>query len=260
MGGVFKDLNMPQNKFGAPVSKLRDAWLKPAPEIARKRKIWFFGFCIIVLLLLFYRGPVMKWVAFISDQDAFSAYVLDHGWWGPLVVGCYLALQTIVSLLPGQALVIAAGYIYGFWRGSLLSIVVIVLASQLAFGLGRWGGRPLVIRLAPERVVDKWDEAAEKYGFYFFLVSFLLPIFPADTMNYIAGLSSINGWKFLAASLLGRIPVLMFQVAIGAFGIQLLSRHVPYWVFGLFLFINLFLYWFWNYLFRKKDSKHESIP
>ena len=46
----------------------------------------------------------------------------------------------------------------------------------------------------------------------FFMFAFMLPIFPGDLMNYVAGMSGLSGFRFFIANLLAMI--LMFSAGI----------------------------------------------
>jgi len=45
---------------------------------------------------------------------------------------------------------------------------------------------------------------------------FLLPGLPKDVLTYIAGLTPVNPWRFLALAILGRLPALVVSCYIGA--------------------------------------------
>ena len=119
-------------------------------------------------------------------------------------------------------------------------MIASVAASQAAFLLARWAGRPIVERLAPAEMLDKWNKMAAQKGLVFFLVAFMLPIFPGDLMNYVAGLSSISGVRFFIANLLGRLPRIALITAIGAYGVEL---SVWVWVLILLVAASMFLVW-----------------
>ena len=114
-----------------------------------------------------------------------------------------------------------AGIFTGLPWGLLFNIVCVVSASQLGFLLARWAGRPIVHRLAPRETIEKWETIAEKQGFLFFTIAFVLPVFPTDIMNFVAGLSGISPRKFLAANFLGRLPSVLLLTLIGSHGLEL---------------------------------------
>ena len=85
----------------------------------------------------------------------------------------------------------------------------------------------MVHRLVPASMLDRWNKIAERQGFSLFLISFLLPIFPCDVMNFVAGLSPISPWQFLAASLLGRLPGVALLTLVGSHGLELPLQPGP---------------------------------
>ena len=192
----------------------------------------------ILVALWLAREPLLDLVALLADQQAVAAYVQSWGVWGPLVFILIHLLQIIIAVLPGQFVLIAGGYVFGFTGGLLLNLVTVIAGSQLAFVLARLGGRPLVKRLVPAGTLDKWDWVAERHGVVFLISGFLLPvIFPADVMNYIAGLSSMSARKFLFASLLGRLPSLILMTLIGSHGLEL---SLEAWAIIALVIIGLF--------------------
>jgi uncharacterized membrane protein YdjX (TVP38/TMEM64 family) len=172
-------------------------------------------------LLWYFQQPAQKVLALLSDQVAVSAYLQTYGAWGPMALALGQLLQVFVAFIPGHVLLIAAGYVYGFPLGFLLNLVCIVGASQLAFVLARWAGRPLVSRLLPADILQHWYHIGERQGFIFFTIAFLLPVFPTDAMNFVAGLSGISSRRFLAANILGRLPSAIMLTLIGSHGLQL---------------------------------------
>ena len=137
-----------------------------------------------------------------------------------MVLAIVQFIQILDAVIPGHVFLIAAGYVYGLPLGLLLNVVYIVAASQLAFSLARWAGRPLISRLVSNELLEKWYAIGEKQGFTFFTIAFILPVFPTDVMNFVAGLSGISPRKFLAANFLGRLPGAVILTLIGSHGLQ----------------------------------------
>lgn len=196
---------------------------KPARVItAVTRRRFFLGLAILLtgILLWQIRQPALELLFLVGDQEAVSAYLKSYGALGPLVLAVAQLVQVIIAFIPGHVFLIAAGYVYGFWPALVLNMVCIVAASQLAFALARWMGRPLVERLVDKDLLDRWYRIGEKQGFFFFTIAFVLPVFPTDAMNFVGGLSGISGAKFLAASILGRLPSAIILTMIGAYGLE----------------------------------------
>lgn len=195
----------------------------PTPLLSNTTKRWLLVGSVVMLAILTWllRQSLSEWLAVLSDQEFVSNYVQSYGALAPLVLAFLQVLQVIVAFIPGHVFVIAGGYIYGFPLGLLFNIVCVVSASQLGFLLARWAGRPIVHRLAPRETIEKWETIAEKQGFLFFTIAFVLPVFPTDIMNFVAGLTGISPRKFLAANFLGRFPSVLLLTLIGSHGLEL---------------------------------------
>jgi uncharacterized membrane protein YdjX (TVP38/TMEM64 family) len=171
--------------------------------------------------------PLMGLAALIKDREAVTAMAQGYGAWGPWLLGLAIALQVTFAVLPGHLLMLAGGYLYGFGAGFVITWTATVAASQLNFWLARSTGRRVVYRLAPRKVLEHWQAHAENKGFRFFLMTFVLPIFPSDLMAYVAGLAKVSPRRFLAANMLGHLPCALCASFVGAFGLAL-----PGWVWA----------------------------
>ncbi|MCB8945890.1 MAG: TVP38/TMEM64 family protein [Ardenticatenaceae bacterium] len=209
------------------------------------------GRCLTILKIIFmlaaagllfvFRQPLLDLLHIIGDREAVAAYLEQFGLWAPLLLATILVLQVIVAAIPGHALMVGGGYVFGFAPAFAISLATTVLGSQLAFLLAHWFGRPLVERLAPVDALDKWYDVSARKGMIFFMFAFMLPIFPADVMNYVAGLSSLSARRFFVANLIGRTPGVIIMTAIGAYGFQLSGKV---WLGILAAGVVMFLVWY----------------
>lgn len=180
---------------------------------------WLLILLLVAALLALAWPGISPALALFADQQALQQWVIGFGAWGPLAVIGLHAVQILIAAIPGHLIMIACGYLYGFWGGFWLTWAVTVGLSQAAFWLARRGGRPVVERLVPPGALERWDGLAARFGVPFFMVSFMLPVFPADVMNYVAGLSSLPGGRFFVANLLGRLPGVVVLTLIGSHGL-----------------------------------------
>jgi uncharacterized membrane protein YdjX (TVP38/TMEM64 family) len=152
------------------------------------------------------RQPAAELLALLKDREALTALVHSLGLWGPLALGLTIALQVSVAVLPGHVLMLAGGYLYGFVPGVLINWIATVVASQTNFLLARRYGWPLVYRMAPRELVDHWRGRVRGKGFFFFLMTLVLPIFPSDLMCYLAGFSDLTPRRYAVVNMLGHLP------------------------------------------------------
>jgi len=179
----------------------------------------------------------MRWFA---NLDAVTADMQRIGIWGPVTLFILFILQVFLAFIPGQALMMACGYLYGFWGGFLLSWLSLAVGGELAFVLARKHGRPFAEKWISAPTLSKWDKAAEGQGIAFFAFSLVLPLIPNDAMCYVAGLGKISRPKFMVANLLGRGMACTLTSAAGAFG-----GTIPWqiWVVILMVFLLIGLGW-----------------
>jgi uncharacterized membrane protein YdjX (TVP38/TMEM64 family) len=168
--------------------------------------------------------PLMDLLALLRDRETVIATVQRAGVWGPVLLFLIQFLQVIVAFIPGQPFLVAAGWSYGFLGGLLINVFSTMVASQLAFALARRAGRPVVTRLVPESTLDRWVKVAEQRGSTFFLLVYLVPILPVDTMNFVAGLCSISPRRFLLVNTAGRLPCVILMTLAGSHGLALTPR------------------------------------
>jgi uncharacterized membrane protein YdjX (TVP38/TMEM64 family) len=181
-----------------------------------------------LLMLWALREPVTAAWAWFSNRGAVVASMHQLGFWGPAVLFTLLVWQVFLAFIPGQALMIACGYLYGFWGGMLITWTSLVGGGQAAFLMARRYGRPFAERWVSPGTLVRWDKAAQGQGVGFFALSLVLPIFPNDAMCYIAGLGKISSRRFLAANMIGRSLACLLANLAGAYG-----PRIPVWGWGL---------------------------
>ena len=125
-------------------------------------------------------------------------------------------IQIIICIIPGQALQIAAGYLYGFWLGYLLSLVGALLGSVAVFYIARiLGHDALHILFGERKITEMLDNMNSKRGMIIVFIIFLIPGIPKDLCSYAAGLSKMHLRPYLIISLIARSPGMMCSLAIG---------------------------------------------
>jgi uncharacterized membrane protein YdjX (TVP38/TMEM64 family) len=201
-------------------------------------------------LLWWFWQPVVDLLRIVSDREAVIAYLSQFGLAGPLLLSLILVLQVIVAAIPGHILMISGGYVYGFETAFCLNLAATVGGSQAAFLLARWAGRPVVEWLAPAELLDKWKRLSLEKGLIFFLFGFMLPVFPADILNYVAGMSSLSASRFFIANLLGRLPGVVVLTAIGVYGFELSGRV---WLILMAAAVVTFVTW--RYGLARRNSR-----
>jgi uncharacterized membrane protein YdjX (TVP38/TMEM64 family) len=154
--------------------------------------------------------PVTTWVNQLQHR------VDELGWAGPLVFIALYALLT-VFLVPGTALTIAAGVLFGLFRGTLYAVVGSNLGALGAFLLARTSMRQRVevwARANPR--FDAISAALERSGFKVVMLLRLSPVFPFCLLNYVLGLTRVRLAHYAIGGALGMLPGTAMLVYIGS--------------------------------------------
>lgn len=184
-----------------------------------------------------YWEPLTASLRWFSNLDAIISSIHGYGALGPVALCVLFILQTFLAFIPGQALMIASGYIYGFSGGILITWVSLVLGGQIAFWLARRYGRPFAEKFIAPHVLDGWDKSGAGQGTVFYVITLVMPFFPNDAMCYVAGLGTISPRRFFAANILGRGIASLVTVFIGSFAGQIPSLI---WIFvGGFVVVGI---------------------
>lgn len=126
---------------------------------------------------------------------------------GRLAPLAFLVIYVAASALalPGSALTLGGGALFGLWRGLALNWLGAMIGATLAFVLARRLGRDFVAHRLRGRVA-KLDAAVEHHGFRAVLFLRLVPLVPFNALNYAAGLSSVSLRDYVLATAIGIVP------------------------------------------------------
>jgi uncharacterized membrane protein YdjX (TVP38/TMEM64 family) len=175
----------------------------------------------IVIFLLFsatvgyFIGVPMVHLA--EEPAQFQELVDSYGIGGRIIFIGMVVLQVVVAFIPGEPIELAAGYAFGFWEGTLLSLAGFILGSWLVFGLVRRFGVKLVeVFFSPEKILEfSFLKNPKKTKTIAFLLM-LIPGTPKDLLSYFAGLTKLTVKQWLLIVAIGRIPSLITSTATGA--------------------------------------------
>ncbi len=188
-------------------------------------KVGLLGVVLLVLAALAarYARPVYD---FLSNEQLLQAWLDRLGPLGPLGVITLNAAQVVVAFIPGYAMSLASGFLYGFPEGALYGAAGMAIGGLVAMLLARVFGRPLVVRMVGEKRMQRWEEVAHLDSLPIWFILMLGPF--GDVPYYIAGLTSIALWKIIAIAVALRTPSVLVTAAVGA---GMLDWNSP-WVIG----------------------------
>lgn len=126
-------------------------------------------------------------------------------------------LQILISVLPGQLFQMAAGYLFGFVPGTILTLIGAIIGTTITFYIARiLGSDAIHMMLGDERAKHYSDLLSSRKGYLITFIIYLIPGLPKDTVCYVAGISDIKFLPFLIISVTGRMPAMAGSVAFGA--------------------------------------------
>ena len=154
--------------------------------------------------------PVREWFM------QFEGYVRSLGAIGPIVVALAYVICT-VFFVPGSAITIGSGTLFGLKTGFLVVLIGANLGALCSFLLARTFLREKVARWANGNPKFRsLDHAIGKQGFKMVLLTRLSPVFPFVLLNYFLGLTAVRTRAYIAANLIGMLPGTFLYVYIGA--------------------------------------------
>ena len=220
----------------------------------------------VPLYIWFFHQDVIKQFSDIDDVKALFAQYKTTG------IFVYIGLQMvqiIISLIPGQALQFAAGLLYGFWVGFLISLIGAIAGTIVTYYLAKLLGRDaLHVLFGKRNIEENLKKINSKKGYILVFLIYLIPGVPKDLCSYAAGLSNMKLSAFLILSTAGRTPGMMGSLLIGReIGEGNYTTVIIIGVVAVVLFILGIIYHskLTNYIDRAYDrlsqpTKPEKIP
>lgn len=171
----------------------------------------FIGFMAVVGWLI---GVPM--VRLAEDPEAFRAWVDSYGIFGRILFVGMVVLQVLVAFIPGEPVELAAGYAFGVWEGTALTLLGFLIGSWLVFLLVRKFGVKLVeVFFDSNRISEfRFLKNPKKTRVIAFLLM-LIPGTPKDFLSYFAGLTRLTTKEWLFIVAVGRIPSLITSTVTG---------------------------------------------
>lgn len=135
---------------------------------------------------------------------------------GPLVL-ILAYIVACVFFIPGSALTLGAGALFGVIRGSILVSIASTLGATVAFIVGRYLARDWVARkIEGSPKFSAIDVAVGREGWKIVGLTRLSPIFPFNLLNYAYGLTNVRLRDYVLASWIGMMPGTVMYVYIGS--------------------------------------------
>ena len=182
------------------------------PASTWKRRLAVLGVVAVALVLAFWLLPTVTWLT------AAVAWITRLGPWGWVVfVGVYALLSTLA--VPTSPLNVAAGLVFGAWRGFLAAETAVTLAAVVSFLLARYAARGWVLRrLACHPRYSAAVHGIRDESWKMILLTRLNPLLPSFVANYCFGITTVRFRTYLTASVIGNAPFCFLLAYLGSAG------------------------------------------
>jgi uncharacterized membrane protein YdjX (TVP38/TMEM64 family) len=128
-----------------------------------------------------------------------AEWVSAQGAAAPLLFGAAYIIATVL-LVPGSVLTLAAGALFGLWRGTLIVLVSASAGATAAFLIARYLVRARVAaRVARDARFAGIDRAIGASGLKIVMLLRLSPVVPFNLLNYALGITSVRVRDFVVA-------------------------------------------------------------
>jgi pyruvate/2-oxoglutarate dehydrogenase complex dihydrolipoamide dehydrogenase (E3) component/uncharacterized membrane protein YdjX (TVP38/TMEM64 family) len=215
----------------------------------------------ILLLVVLIAVLVLAKVFNVGEKiGALRDWLVTLGPWGPLVF-LLIYIVAVVAALPGAAITIAGGALFGSVLGVILVNIGATIGASLAFLIARYFAREGVVNwLSKSDKFRKLDHLTEEHGDIIVALTRLVPIFPFNLLNYGFGLTRVPFWTYVFYTWLCTLPgTILYVVGADAVSKALEQGRIPWPLVVAFLVALVFLTFLVRSARRKLQMKEMQI-
>jgi membrane protein DedA with SNARE-associated domain len=183
---------------------------------------------------------------------------------GYLGIGFLMTLESACIPIPSEIVMPFSGFLVSAGQFSLIWVAMVatlgnIAGSILAYAVGYWGGRPLVVRygkyvLLHEEEIDRADRWFARRGPSTVFLARLLPLI-RTFISLPAGITRMKFPKFLTYTFLGSLPwnfgLAYVGVVLGENWKNLESYFRKFDYLILFLIVAVIVWWIRKHLIKK---------
>jgi len=159
---------------------------------------------LIIAILVIFFSPIRDYIDIDKMVDILNKVKNDP--YAPIIYVLFY-VGGVVLFLPGMALTLLSGVLFGFWKAFILVIIGSNVGCQITFFISRFLGRDFVQKfIKAEGFIDKVSERIKSNGFLVIFYLRVIPIFPFNMTNYVSGLTPVKYKDYTFATFLGMLP------------------------------------------------------
>ena len=199
----------------------QDAFASAHPENVKRRRmisiLSLAGIVIVFSLIAYFVGwPLVR--QFRESPETFRDYVKSHGPLGPLMMMGIMALQVVVAIIPGEPFELGAGFVFGWFQGTVWCLLGSAAASAVVYlAVRKWGVKLVEAFFSRDKIMHYSFLQNEKKLDLLVFILFLIPGTPKDLLTYLVGLTPMKLSSFLVLTTAARIPSVVSSTMTGNF-------------------------------------------
>jgi uncharacterized membrane protein YdjX (TVP38/TMEM64 family) len=193
---------------------------------AAKHRIWR----PIVLIVAVVATVVLAGALGLGEKlSAIREWIGSLGFFGPVVFIAIYAAATVAAI-PGSALTVAAGALFGSVVGVIAVSAGSTLGAALSFLIARYFARDAISSwLSDKDKFRRLDRMTEKQGAIIVAITRLVPLFPFNLLNYGFGLTHVSFRTYVFWSWLCMLPgTILYVVGADAIVRAVREGRVPW--------------------------------
>jgi uncharacterized membrane protein YdjX (TVP38/TMEM64 family) len=220
------------------------------------RPVALAAFILCIIIALRYLGIGEK----LGDL---RQWIQGFGSLAPLVY-ILIYIVAVVAALPGAAITIAGGALFGSMTGVILVSIGSTIGASLAFIIARYVARNAIVkRLSGNETFQKLERMTEEHGAIIVAITRLVPIFPFNLLNYGFGLTRVPFWTYVFWSWLCMIPgTILYVVGTDVVVSGISQGNIPWQLVAALAAAGMALFLLVKFARRRlnaKDGKKDSL-
>ena len=216
----------------------------------------------IALLVVVVAILVLSYVFGIGEKlAALRGWIEVLGTLGPAVFILIYA-AAVVAALPGSAITIIAGAIFGSVLGVIVVSIASTLGAALAFLVSRYFARDATAKwLSKREKFKKLDDLTERHGAIMVALVRIVPIFPFNFVNYGFGLTKVRFWTYVFWSWLCMLPgTVLYVVGTDAISQAIIQKRVPWPLIGVLIGVGILLVVLVKFARKRLHEEDQEVP
>jgi uncharacterized membrane protein YdjX (TVP38/TMEM64 family) len=160
-----------------------------------------------------YDAPILGWMQ--DNQQWFQDKILAYPLWGAIGFTLLFALVLGFYIPGGIVLMLMVGAIFPVWEANVIANLGNLLGATIGFFLSRYLLRDEVQSCYGDRLC-RVNNGIRKNGWLYLVILRIAPVLPSPVVNLSMGLTPMKTGVYMAATLIGRIPMTALYVNMGA--------------------------------------------